>query len=188
VSFAAAAKVAALVATQALQIVTAFFPAPPIQVFAGHEYGPWWGATLCLIGILLGNIIVFLTMRKARGLIHKRFPQLERKPKIKLLDPSRLNNMKYPELIVVAMNIIPFLPNGLVPYVFARTKIRLWRYLAAVAVGAIPAVMIFTGLGSAIMKANTTLIIVLAAFVVVIAIFVFTFRRRILDSIERLES
>ncbi|MCL2024845.1 MAG: VTT domain-containing protein [Coriobacteriia bacterium] len=180
------AAVALIIGAQTLQIVTAVFPAAPIQVFAGLAYGPWWGTAICLTGVMLGNTIAFIAMRTGRTFVRRRFPQTVKPSKIRLLDPDRLDGLRYPELAVVAFSMIPFLPNGLVPYVFARTTMKLYRYLIAAFIGAVPAILVFTGLGAAIAGEHLKLVIGIVVFAVIVAIVAFLLRNRILDVLEKL--
>jgi uncharacterized membrane protein YdjX (TVP38/TMEM64 family) len=167
-----------------LQIVTAFLPAPPIQMLAGLTYGMWWGSLICLAGILLGNTLVFTLVRHGGSIIKQYFPRADRQPKERFLSPDRINSMRYPGLIVFALYLIPGMPNGLVPYVFARTDMKLMTYLLYVAAGSVPAIVFGTGLGTALSGGNTTIVAVLAVIMVILFAVALVFRKRILARIE----
>ena len=47
-----------------LQIVIAFLPGEPLEIMAGVLYGSWLGLLLCLIGALLGSIIIYILVKK----------------------------------------------------------------------------------------------------------------------------
>ena len=47
-----------------LQVVVAFIPGEPIELAAGYAFGFWEGTILTLIGFLVGNMIVFVLVRK----------------------------------------------------------------------------------------------------------------------------
>ena len=43
---------------QILQVVVAMIPGEPIEICAGLLYGPVWGTLSCMLGILIGSLIV----------------------------------------------------------------------------------------------------------------------------------
>ena len=44
---------------QILQVVVAMIPGEPIEICAGLLYGPVWGTLSCMLGILIGSLIVY---------------------------------------------------------------------------------------------------------------------------------
>ena len=52
-------------ALSTIQVVCTFLPAEPVQVLAGFTFGFPVGLFLCMIGVLLGNTIIFM--------VHKTF-------------------------------------------------------------------------------------------------------------------
>ena len=46
-----------------LQVVAAFLPAEPVQVLSGISFGIGWGMLICVIGVFLGNTLIFVLYR-----------------------------------------------------------------------------------------------------------------------------
>jgi len=189
-----------LMGMQALQVIVAFIPSAAIQVLTGLCYGAYWGTLINLGGLILGNIIVFVAVRQMKGLFvplfHKighssehKSPGEERKHKKliskKLISKEQIEKIKRPELVAFFFFLIPGVPNGIVPYVFAETKISLKKYIAAVAIGSIPSTFICTFLGDSVSNGNYTSAIIIACVVAVMVLGVIIFRKKLLAFITR---
>jgi uncharacterized membrane protein YdjX (TVP38/TMEM64 family) len=148
-----------LACLQALQVITTVVPSLLIQIPAGLVYGTWAGLTICLIGSILGNMIVFTALRQFSTTIDHIFPKRRKKREEKarrprkkgrlpfFLNPESLNRMPHPELVAFYVYLIPVIPNGVLPHIFARTKVSFWRYLVAVTAGNAPSTLVCTIVG-----------------------------------------
>ncbi|MDR0520189.1 MAG: VTT domain-containing protein [Clostridiales Family XIII bacterium] len=148
-----------LACLQALQVITTVVPALLIQIPAGLVYGTWNGLMICLLGAVLGNMIVFVALRQFSATLDHVFPKRRKKreekaanPKKKgklpfFLNPESLNRMPHPELVAFYVYMIPGIPNGVLPHIFARTKVSFGRYLVAVAAGNAPSTLVCTLVG-----------------------------------------
>ena len=67
---------------QILQVVVAMIPGEPIEICAGLLYGPVWGTLSCMLGILIGSLIVYALVKKLGMPIVSVF-----------IDPDRLQNL-----------------------------------------------------------------------------------------------
>ena len=54
----------AFVLMTAFQVVIAFIPGEPLEIGAGYAFGAIEGTILCVIGITLGSLAVFLLVKK----------------------------------------------------------------------------------------------------------------------------
>lgn len=144
-----------LIGLQALQVIMAFFPAAAIQILAGLCYGIWLGSLLCLLGYVLGNMLVFTALRQFKSTLSEFLPKKDKTKKSKsFIDINRIKQMKNPEYAVVLLYLIPGIPNGLLPYIFADTKITYSRYLTSIIVGSIPSVLLCAWVGQALARRN----------------------------------
>jgi uncharacterized membrane protein YdjX (TVP38/TMEM64 family) len=151
---------------QALQVITTVVPALLIQIPAGLVFGTWFGLAVCLAGAILGNVIVFVALRQLGTTIDHIFPtrkarreakaqQPKKKSKLPFfLNPESLNRMPHPELVAFYVYMIPGIPNGLLPHIFARTKVSFSRYLIAVACGNAPSTFVCTLVGDRLSKGD----------------------------------
>ena len=170
-----------LIGLQALQIIIAFVPAAAVQILTGLCYGAYWGTLINVTGCVLGNTFVFVTVRQMQnmfGLLIKR--DVKHKS---FLSKEQLAKIKRPEIIVFLFFLIPGIPNGIVPYVFAETRISLLRYIAAVIAGSIPGAFMCTFLGDRLSRGNFTTATIIAVFVVAILLAVLLFRNKIIAKI-----
>jgi uncharacterized membrane protein YdjX (TVP38/TMEM64 family) len=148
-----------LACLQALQVITTVVPAILIQIPAGLVYGTLAGLAICLAGSILGNMIVFIALRQFSTTIDHIFPSRRRKREEKarrprrksrlpfFLNPESLNRMPHPELVAFYVYLIPGIPNGVLPHIFARTKVSFARYLIAVVAGNAPSTLVCTLVG-----------------------------------------
>jgi len=174
----------ALVALQALQVITAFFPAPPIQALTGLAYGIWFGLLINLSGLLLGNVLVFSMVRHADHAFGHLLPRSNKEPKERLLSIEHVRRLKRPGLVVAILYFMPGMPSGLVPYVFARTDMKLLDYLGYVLIGALPATILGVGFGTALSSGNGTIMTVLIVILAIVIVCALLFRKRILSYVE----
>jgi uncharacterized membrane protein YdjX (TVP38/TMEM64 family) len=186
-----------LMALQALQVMMTFLPAAIIQVLAGLSYGVWGGALICIAGTILGNLIVFTVLRQLksafssffkergeRGEMDELDEQADKPKKNRFLSIAKLNQMKHPEYVAFFLFLIPGLPNGILPYIFAQTKVTTLRYLVSVAAACIPTTLLCTWLGERISKGDYQTAVILVVILIAILAVVFIFRKRIMDKIK----
>jgi uncharacterized membrane protein YdjX (TVP38/TMEM64 family) len=211
-----------LAGLQALQVMLTVIPAAAIQVLAGLCYGIWYGAVICIVGGILGNMIVFIVLRQVKSTFAALFRergeqggqaetvqsaqgeqneqaesaeigqvtqtaagQTGAPKKQRFLSVATLNHLKHPEYISFFFYLIPGIPNGILPYIFARTRISIGKYLLSVSAASIPSVLLMTWLGERISKGDYKTAIILAAIFVVILTIVLIFRKKITNKIEQ---
>ena len=168
-----------------LQVVVPFIPSVAIQVLTGLCYGVWLGVLINIIGITLGNMLVFFALRQSGSLIAPFFKKgRARQGTFSLANLSRL---KAPERVVFFCFLIPGFPNGFAPYLFSRTKISFHKYILAVIAGSIPQTFIATLLGDRLSQGNHDVAIVIAIVIVLIVIAALIFKKRLLAFIIPLE-
>ena len=122
--------VIAVILLQAVQIASIVMPGMAIQVAAGLIYGWLKGFLMCYIGFVVSNLLVFLFARKM-GSDRIRDVSMGRTAQWLL---EKLNGAN-PKFMVVVANMVPAIPNGIIPYIAARTDITAIDYVKAVAMG-----------------------------------------------------
>ncbi len=145
-----------LVALQLFQVVTALFPAPPIQLVAGLCYGMWWGLLITIAGSLAGSALVFVAVRKVDKTFAPHLPHKTHKEQNSVFSTALLRQLQMrPWAVVFWLYAIPRLHNGLLPFVYARTQLPWWKYgLAATLGSALPA-MVHMYIGLQFAQGNT---------------------------------
>ena len=161
-----------------LQVVVPFIPSPAIQLLTGLCYGVWWGILINIIGIVMGNTLVFFAVRQSRSLLALFFKK-KHTPR-GFFSLENLSRLKNPEHIVFFCFLIPGFPNGIAPYIFAQTKIPFYKYIAATILGSIPSTFMSTFLGDRISQGNHVTAIIIGAILVLIVILVLIFKKRLM--------
>jgi hypothetical protein len=132
-------------------------------------FGTWNGLIICLAGSILGNMMVFVALRQFSTTLDHIFPKRAKKRGVKksadadpvkkrklpfFLYPESLNRMPHPEIVAFYVYLIPGIPNGVLPHIFARTKVSFGRYLIAVVAGNAPSTLVCTLVGDRLAKGD----------------------------------
>lgn len=134
---------------QFIQIITIFLPSIPIQLAVGAIFGARKGFLICYAGYVLASLLVFAVSRALGGKLDKLFPK--RRAEIDEIQKKRkrfITDAEHPAFMVLLASILPILPNGFIPYIAARTKIKFTGFLAAVGIGCIPTVLTLCAVGN----------------------------------------
>lgn len=169
---------------QFLQIVSVVFPGGPIQIAVGIVFGAIPGFLICHFGYVLSSFSVFYAMRKLGRRINAILPR-EPKSDGRL---SIITRSRHPASMVFLCSVLPFMPNGLVPHVAARTKIASGQYFLAVYFGSMPALLFLCTLGSGILNGNFVIVGILVGFTVLTALLFLPARKRSGDWLELFRS
>ncbi len=167
---------------QFIQILSVLFPGGPIQIAIGVVFGTFEGFLICLSGYVLANLFVFWSARK----LGNRLDQL--------FSGSRTNRLrfiteaKHPGFVVALSCLLPFLPNGLVPYIAARTKISTGRFLLATFLGCMPTLFLLCAIGNTLLMGNYKKVILLSALLVIGVLLLYLTRNRLFALSERIQT
>ncbi len=154
-----------VVVLQILQVAVIILPAPLIWIPAGVIFGVWEGLIYCLIGLIIGNGLVFLMARR----LH-----LFRDSKVTNKLNKLLNNFENEDFILLIATALPGMPNGFIPYLYANTSYSIVRFLIISAMGSVPSILMSTYIGHAfIQKQYLQVGIVIGIMAIVFAIFYF---------------
>lgn len=147
-----------------LQVICALIPGEPFEIGAGYAFGAIEGTALCLIGITLGCLVVFLFVRRYGVRLVEVFFSREKIDSVRFLQ-----NTRRLELLIFIVNAIPGTPKDLLSYFVALTKIKLSNWLLIVVVSRIPSVVTSTVGGSALGMENYIFAIVTFAVTLVVS-------------------
>ena len=126
------------------QVVFAFIPGEPFELFAGYAFGSFSGLILCMIGSCLGSAAVFLLTRKFGIKFVELFFSMDKINSVKFL-----RNKKKMYVLTFLAFFIPGTPKDLLSYAAGLTPINFWTYLLLSSVARIPSVITSTVSGSA---------------------------------------
>ena len=122
--------VIAVILLQAIQVASIVMPGMAIQVAAGLIYGWLEGFLMCYFGFVLSNLCVFLFVW-SMGSDRIKYVSMGRMSQWLM---ERLKETK-PQFMVAIACMVPAVPNGVIPYLAARTDITAKEYVGAVAMG-----------------------------------------------------
>ena len=162
-----------IVVLSALQVISIVLPGFAIQIAAGAMYGWWRSLLMCYFGFNLGNVIVFLVARRMGSEIRGFAPKKKNttswvKDKMKTTRPS---------FVVALLNLIPLIPNGIVPYMAAGSSISFHGFLAALMVSSWLQIL-FNCLAGEFLKNGQYGFMILAIGVQVLLVILVTWKRR----------
>ena len=123
--------VAAVVFLAMLQVASIVFPGFAIQIAAGIIYGWWRAFLMCYTGFVLGNAVIFLIARRLGTHINGLVQFNMGKDKWGIREKMKSAR---PAFVVAVVNLLPILPNGIIPYIAANSPIRFHSYCLAIMV------------------------------------------------------
>lgn len=174
-----------LLSSRHCRVITIIFPSAPIQILAGLTYGIFFGLLICLAGYMIGNTIVFVLIRRF-GDIFLPFNTVNKKIRKKsrwdLLFSIKSENV---EFMAFLLFLIPGIPNGILPYIFAKSRITLPRYLLAILLAGTPTILICTLVGERIADGDIYTAAIVFGIFVIIALLVLVLRSRIISFIKK---
>jgi len=174
-SFGSIGGVALAFLLQIIQIISIFFPGGPIQIAIGIVFGTLAGFVICHTGYVLANIAVFFSARR----LGNHFEQLFSKGDKTSSRFRFLTDAQHPSFVVALSCLIPLLPNGLVPYIAARTKITAWQFLVSVYLGSIPTLLLLNAIGNNLIKGDYLTMALLGGGLILGVALLYFFRKKI---------
>ncbi len=154
----------------AMQVVCTFLPAEPVQVLSAFAFGFWRGVLCCMIGVFVGNTVIFL-LQKTFGDQLRDYCAKSLK-----LDMDKLAKSKKCMLLVFILYFLPAIPYGMICFFAASTGMRYRRYITVTLLGSLPSVCIGVGLG--FMAVASSRVVTLCVLVVLVALLLVMFIKK----------
>lgn len=127
------------------QVVIAFIPGEPLEIAAGYAFGFWEGTFLCMAGIFLGSLIVFLFVRNWGIRVVEVFFPRER-----ILSLRFLRDPKKRDILTFLIFFLPGTPKDVLTYGIGLTDMPLSTWLFISTVARIPSIVTSTVGGNAL--------------------------------------
>jgi len=161
-----------------LQVVFTFVPAEPLHVVAGISFGLWRGILICLIGILLGNTLIYI-LNKVFGAKLKDFftANIE-------FDFDRAKRSKKIAFIVILLYCLPAIPYGIICFFAASMGMKYSKYIWITGFGSIPSLFLDVGLGHVTMSTSWLISIIVFIAILVLLILMWKFKKQIFDKVN----
>lgn len=167
---------------QVLQVIIALIPGGVIQILGGVLFGGLWGTLLCIAGILLGTLIIYLLVKNfGKPLVEAVFDDKVVKRFSFLQDSKKL------ELVIFILFLLPGLPKDLLTYVAPLTKIKMTTFVVLSTLARVPAIIMSTVFGSSLSDGNIFNAIVIFIIVAVMGVIGILYKDKLLDVLRNLK-
>ncbi len=156
----------AFIGMTVFQVIIALVPGEPLEIGAGYAFGAVEGTILCLIGIGIGSMLVFLLVKRLGIRFVEIFFSLDKIKELRILKKSRKR-----DLLMFLVFFLPGTPKDLITYFAGLTDIKLSYFILLTTIARLPSVVSSTVGGSALgVESYLTAIIVFAITLIVSAI------------------
>ncbi len=131
-----------LFALQCLQIIVALIPGEIIELGAGYAYGAIEGTFICLAGVALSSVAVFLLVKKWGIPMVESFITREQIQELRFINSEKKRNR-----LVFILFFIPGTPKDILTYFIGLTDMRTSTFLVITLIARIPSVVSSTVCG-----------------------------------------
>ena len=163
-----------LLGMQFLQVVVAFIPGEVVQLAAGMMFGPWLGALIIIVGVVISSWFIYqLVHRLGQPFVEDVVPTTYLEKFRTFESEGKL------DVLVFILFLIPGMPKDVFTYLVPLTSMPLGRYLLLTTVARTPGIVMSTIAASQFTEGNYVLAIVILAVLAVIAVLCIVFRDRL---------
>jgi uncharacterized membrane protein YdjX (TVP38/TMEM64 family) len=155
---------------QVIQVVIAFIPGEFVQIAGGYIYGTLLGTLYSLIGITIGCVIVFSTVRLLGFHLVKHL--VSEKNIQKFYD---LINKPGSEFVIFLLFFLPGLPKDVLVYISGLTPVKPLQFFIIVITARLPAMVGASFIGANIQRENyyTAIIITIISCILFVVGFLY---------------
>ncbi len=161
-----------------IQVVFTFVPAEPLHVISGLSFGLWKGMTVCLLGIMAGNTIIYILYKIFGTKITDYF-----KSNVDFDFETAKTSNKI-ALIVIILYCLPAIPYGIICFFAATLGIKYPKYILITGIGSIPSLFLDVGLGHVTMSTSWIVSIIVFVAIIVLLILVMKFKSQIFTKVN----
>lgn len=141
-----------------IQLLLAFLPGEPLEILAGMCYGTIGGMILIFIGVFLGSVIIFFSVKKfGKDFIITFFGE---DGYDKVINNKIFKNATKVELILFILYFIPGTPKDIFTYIGGLIPIKPMNFLLISTFARFPSIITSTFAGSSITSGNFNLTII----------------------------
>ena len=163
-----------------LQVVLTFLPAEPAQVLAGLTFGFFPGLAACVLGVMMGNTLIFMLYKLLGDRLNAYFD------KELHLNLNKLSNSKVIVLTILILYILPVIPYGMICFFAATMRMKYPKYIAVTTIGSLPSVIIGVLLGHAALATSWIVSVSIFGVLVIGLIIFFIKKKAVIDWINRI--
>ena len=137
------------VTIRALQTVVKFIPAEPLEIGSGYAYGTFVGLFYCLLGSVIGSVIILILTKLFGKKIVEIFVPTSRIDNLRIF-----KNTKKLNLLIFILYIIPGTPKDVFTYLVGLTPINTVEFMFIASFARIPSIVSSTWCGATLSEKN----------------------------------
>ncbi len=135
----------AMLLLQIAQIVVAIIPGEPIEILMGLMYGTFGGLCLTLLGIVIGQILIFFGVKRFGIGFAAKFVDVKKFEELKFLKSPESRDS-----LIFLLYFIPGTPKDILTYFAPFTGIPPLRFIVIATIARIPSIVSSTWAGASI--------------------------------------
>lgn len=156
-----------------VQVVFTFIPAEPLHVVSGISFGLVNGIAICLLGIFVGNTIIFILNKIFGDRLKDYFASNVD------FDFNSAKASKKIAWIIIILYCLPAIPYGIICFFAASMNIKYPKYIFLTVIGSIPSLLIDVGLGHLTMATSWTISIIVFIAIIILLIVMWKHKKTI---------
>ena len=138
-------------------------PAEPLEIGAGYAFGTWGGLLYCMLGTMLGSLIIILLSKVFGAKLLNLFVPAKKMRSFKIM-----RGKKRLEATLFILYLIPGTPKDLFTYMAAFLPMKTSRFLIITGIARIPSIVMSTWCGAELTRGNyiTVAVILIVTFLI----------------------
>ncbi|MEG1711380.1 MAG: VTT domain-containing protein, partial [Clostridia bacterium] len=121
---------------QCLQVIIAIIPGELVEIGTGYVYGAVEGTLICLIGVTIGSVIIFILTKKFGVKLVELFFDIDKLNSFKFI-----NSEKKLKRLVFILYFIPGTPKDMLTYFAGLTRLKLSEFILITMIARIPSIL-----------------------------------------------
>jgi len=150
---------------RAVQTVVKFVPAEPLEIGSGYAWGTVPGMLYCVIGNMIGTLIIFALTRKYGQKIIEIFLPVKNMKSLKLF-----KNSENIYLLLFFLYLIPGAPKDAFTYFVGLLPVKLLPFMVVTFIARMPSVLSSTLCGATLAEKNYLASVLILAATIVLAV------------------
>lgn len=158
-------SVAIFIGLRVLMTVFRVIPGGPLQIAGGYAFGTWGGALWCMVGSLIGTLIIFLLGKKFGTKLVGLFISPQKMKSGGMIKDKRKRNV-----FLFLMNFLPGTPKDIFTWVAAISDDGAISSMLVILLARIPSLIVSTWCGHALMQENYLLSAIVFGVLLVVGV------------------
>ena len=170
-----------------IQVFLTVMPGEPVQLLAGITCGLLYGIIICLIGIAIGNTLLYVLINNFNMEMPDRNKQKTESYE-NFLNTEKSKDKKSFTWFILGLYFAPIIPYGVIAYTAAKGKMKYFRYILVTTFGTLPSILTCVTASNLLLKFSFSLgeiipILILGAILFIVVALIFKYKKQISNHI-----